>query len=74
MQVKTDKLGTLRVRIQEKRKEFWDEDNKTSVNKIDDLPNNFKDWIVDNQERMDRARAKGTLPYFVRDNLKKLNN
>lgn len=54
--------------------EFWDEDNKTSVNKIDDLPNNFKDWIVDNQERMDRAKAKGTLPYFVRDNLKKLNN
>ena len=54
--------------------EFWSEEKKESINKVDDLPNNFKDWIVDNKKRLEKAKIKGTLPYFVRDNLKKINN
>lgn len=36
-----------------------------SVNYVNDTPLNFKDWIEDNQERIDKAKQ---LPYFLRDN------
>lgn len=36
---------------------------------IQDMPEAFKDWIVKNKDRIERAQDKGTLPYFVRDNL-----
>lgn len=36
-----------------------------SVNSVNDTPLNFKDWIEDNQERIDKAKQ---LPYFLRDN------
>lgn len=39
-----------------------------SVNKVEDVPENFKDWLEQNEERMGRAAEKGTLPYFLREN------
>lgn len=39
----------------------------TSVNMIKDVPQSFKDWIADNQQRMEAAKS---VPYFVRDNKK----
>lgn len=36
-----------------------------SVNKVPDVPDNFKSWITDNEERISRAKS---LPYFLRDN------
>ncbi|MCQ2105928.1 MAG: toxin glutamine deamidase domain-containing protein [Fibrobacter sp.] len=33
--------------------------------KIDKLPDNFNQWVEDNQERIDRSK---TLPYFLSDN------
>jgi len=36
-----------------------------SSRKITDLPPNFKGWMIDNKERLARAKSK---PYFLRDN------
>ena len=34
------------------------------------LPDQFQTWVKDNEERYAKAEAKGTLPYFIRDNKK----
>lgn len=39
-----------------------------SKNEVKDLPDNFKQWIKDNDDRIKRADALGKTPYFVRDN------
>lgn len=36
-----------------------------SVNEVKDVPQGFKDWMKENQERIEQAQ---TLPYFLRDN------
>ena len=33
-----------------------------------EMPGEFKEWIDRNQDRVDKATANGTLPYFIRDN------
>ncbi|MBQ8958636.1 MAG: hypothetical protein IJ057_09100 [Bacteroidales bacterium] len=49
--------------------EFWRDlengENNESVNTVHDVPDQFKQWVADNEDRI--ARAK-TLPYFLRDN------
>lgn len=35
---------------------------------IKEAPVEFTKWIKDNEERMEAAKAKGTLPYFIKDN------
>ena len=35
-----------------------------------DLPDQFQTWVKDNEERYAKAETKGTLPYFIRDNKK----
>ena len=37
---------------------------------VKDLPDQFQTWIKDNEERYNKAQAKGTLPYFIKDNKK----
>ncbi|MCR5504079.1 MAG: hypothetical protein K6E94_00635 [Elusimicrobiaceae bacterium] len=41
-----------------------------SSNEVTEAPESFKKWLEDpkTQERMEKAEAKGTLPYFIRDN------
>lgn len=39
-----------------------------SENTVEDVPEGFKGWVEKNQERIDRARERGTLPYYIRDN------
>ena len=39
-----------------------------SVNRVGDVPPQFKEWVRDNRERIGKARAKGTEAYFLRDN------
>lgn len=39
-----------------------------SVNKVEELPQNFTDWVEQRQLDIDGARKRGTLPYFIRDN------
>lgn len=50
--------------------EFFSLDDKPSVNEVTDVPSQFKQWVVDNQASIKRAEARGTAPYFVRDNRK----
>lgn len=37
---------------------------------VDEMPDQFQDWIKTNEERYNQAEQKGTLPYFIRDNKK----
>lgn len=39
-----------------------------SENAVDDLPDEFRAWAKENEPRLEAAKARGTLPYFVRDN------
>ena len=41
-----------------------------SVNRIDDVPNNFIDWVKENDGRIAMSNDRGTLPYFLKDNRK----
>lgn len=53
--------------------EFFDEEGAPSVNEVEDVPQGFKDWIRDNEERIEKAEKRGTLPYFIRDNRDEVN-
>ena len=44
-----------------------EEPSHDSVNKVDDVPDNFIQWVAENEER---AAEHYTMPYFVRDNQK----
>lgn len=49
--------------------EFFDDDEDAkSVNEVEDVPQGFKDWIRDNEDRISRAEKRGTVPYFIADN------
>lgn len=48
--------------------EFWADDDVKSVNEVTDVPKNFKQWIIDNEERINAAEKRGNLPYFISDN------
>lgn len=39
-----------------------------SANTVRDMPPQFRQWVLDNRERIGKARAKGTESYFIRDN------
>ena len=39
-----------------------------SVNKVEEPPKEFKDWMEKNEKRIAEARKSGTLPGFVREN------
>lgn len=39
-----------------------------SSNEITSPPDNFTKWMEENAQRIDEARNRGTLPYFIRDN------
>lgn len=41
-----------------------------SKNEVSDVPDNFKQWIKDNHERIDNAKSK---PFFINDNPKFIN-
>lgn len=50
--------------------QFWlpkEERGKDNA-EITDVPQGFKTWVANNQDRIARAEKRGTLPYFVRDN------
>lgn len=40
-------------------------DPDTNENAVTELPDNFKQWMQDNEERIARAKSQ---PYFLRDN------
>lgn len=38
--------------------------------KVTEMPENFNTWIEDNKERIEKARERGTLPRWIKDNPK----
>lgn len=62
-----------KVPILKTEEEFWEWDGRnevstTSVNEVKDVPDGFKKWVLENQERINEAKKRNTLPYFLRDN------
>lgn len=45
-------------------------DTMNSSNEVDEYPSEFKQWVKDKEGKIDEAKTKGTLPYFVKDNPK----
>jgi len=45
-----------------------------SANEVTALPDNFKEWVERNKERIEAASDRGTLPYFIRDNHTAVDN
>lgn len=44
--------------------------NKVETEKVEQLPEQFHNWMDNNKERYEKARINGTLPYFIVDNEK----
>ena len=44
-----------------------------SVNGVTGVPPAFTEWTTNNSERIEAAEARGTLPYFIKDNIKYVN-
>lgn len=62
-----------KIPILKTEEEFWNFDGRNasssdSVNYVKDVPDNFKEWLDKNAERIQAAKNKGTLPYFLRNN------
>ena len=62
-----------KIPILKTEEEFWEWDGRSeattaSVNEVKDVPEAFKKWVLDNQERISTAKKRNTLPYFLRDN------
>lgn len=49
---------------------YWEDEDKQKADndEITEMPDNFKKWASQNQDRIARAEQRGTQPYFVRDN------
>lgn len=62
-----------KIPILKTEEEFWQwdghgETTTESVNEVKDMPDSFKKWVLDNLQRIDDAKKRGTLPYFLKDN------
>lgn len=62
-----------KIPILKTEEEFWEWDGRSeattaSVNEVKDVPDDFKKWVLDNQERISTAKKRNTLPYFLKDN------
>lgn len=62
-----------KIPILKTEEDFWAWDERSEVaadsaNEVKDVPDGFKKWVADNQQRIDIARQRGTLPYFLKDN------
>ena len=47
--------------------------NDEKAEEIKDLPQNFKDWLEFHKDEINKAKEKGKLPYFLRDNAEIIN-
>lgn len=63
-----------KIPILKTEEEFWTwygrgEAPTESVNAVKNVPSGFKNWIKSNSERIADAKKRGTLPYFIKDNI-----
>lgn len=68
-----------KVPILKTEEEFWEWDGRSdvsteSVNDVKDVPDTFKQWVGANAYRIEKSKKRGTLPYFVRDNQKRIDS
>lgn len=56
------------VPIIKKDYDFFAPDDKPADREVTDVPENYKEWIKQNAERIEKAKERGTLPYFLKDN------
>lgn len=58
------------VPIIKSEEKWWEDEGNhgTDYDEITDVPQGFKTWVANNQDRISKAEKRGTLPYFVRDN------
>ena len=68
-----------KIPILKTEEEFWEWDGRSdvateSVNEVKDVPDAFKQWVGANAYRIEEAKKRGTLPYFVRDNQKRIDS
>lgn len=61
------------IPILKSEEEFLDDNDKQSANEITDVPQEFKDWCIDNKDRISAAIERDTLPYFLRNNIDRVN-
>lgn len=63
--------------------EFWEGDERLakgkeplyeSVNKVDNVPMNFKSMVNEDREEIEKAIKKGTAAYYLKDNVRILHN
>lgn len=67
------KCYQLPIMMSREEQNAWDGEGEPptdSKNAVKDLPQNFKDWVKENKERIESARS---LPYFIRDNQEAIN-
>ena len=62
-----------KIPILKTEEEFWEWDGRgeattESINEVKDVPDGFKRWVLYNQDRIDSAKKRRTLPYFLKDN------
>ena len=62
-----------KIPILKTEEEFWEWDGLSdvsteSINEVKDIPDEFKKWVLDNQQKIEKARERNTLPYFLRGN------
>lgn len=55
----------------EERMRKGKEPTANSVNTVSDVPDNFKDWVEENEDTIERAKSK---PYFISDNKQVVDN
>lgn len=68
-----------KVPILKTEEEFWEWDGRIdvsteSINEVKDVPDEFKKWVLENQQKIEKARKRNTLPYFLRDNKSIIQN
>ena len=68
-----------KIPILKTEEEFWEWDGRSdvsteSVNEVKDVPDVFKQWVGANAYRIEEAKKRRTLPYFVRDNQKRIDS
>lgn len=61
------------IPILKSEEEFLEDNDKQSANEITDVPQEFKDWCIDNKDRISVAMERDTLPYFLRNNIDRVN-
>lgn len=62
-----------KVPILKTEEEFWEWDGRSdvsteSINEVKDVPDEFKKWVLENHQKIEKARKRNTLPYFLKDN------